>query len=109
MLRPACAKMCVNQCPKAKIFGGTMRNQFSKSVVGCVLAVVCSTLIVSAQAPAPGTQATPAVPVYVVANPTYVSISMEITVNRSAAEVWKRVGKYCDIGEWLQVTCTIIS
>jgi hypothetical protein len=28
-------------------------------------------------------------------------------VNKPAAEVWKRVGKYCDIGEWLQVACTI--
>jgi hypothetical protein len=34
---------------------------------------------------------------------------MEITVNKPAAEVWKRVGKYCDIGEWLQVPCTITS
>ena len=34
---------------------------------------------------------------------------MEITVNRPAAEVWKRVGKYCDIGEWLQTSCTIVS
>jgi hypothetical protein len=42
-----------------------------------------------------------------VANPTYVSILMEVTVNRSATEVWKRVGKYCDIGEWMQVACTI--
>lgn len=58
--------------------------------------------VVYAQAPAP------AAPVStVVANPTYVSIPMEITVNRPAAEVWKRVGKYCDIGEWLQVPCTI--
>jgi hypothetical protein len=32
---------------------------------------------------------------------------LEITVNRPAAEVWKRVGKYCDIGEWLRVPCTI--
>jgi hypothetical protein len=32
---------------------------------------------------------------------------MEIDVNRPAAEVWKRVGKYCDIGEWLQIACTI--
>jgi hypothetical protein len=23
--------------------------------------------------------------------------------------VWKRVGKYCDIGEWLQVPCTLLS
>jgi len=34
---------------------------------------------------------------------------MEIMVNRPAAEVWKRVGKYCDIGEWFQIPCTIIS
>ena len=45
----------------------------------------------------------------VVANPTYVSIPLEITVNRPAAEVWKRVGKYCDIGEWLRIPCTITS
>ena len=43
----------------------------------------------------------------VVASPTYVSIPMEIMVNRPAAEVWKRIGKYCDIGEWFQIPCTI--
>jgi hypothetical protein len=32
---------------------------------------------------------------------------MEVTVNRPAAEVWKRVGKYCDIGEWARIPCTI--
>jgi hypothetical protein len=32
---------------------------------------------------------------------------MEIDVNRPAAEVWKRVGKYCDIGEWFRIPCTI--
>jgi hypothetical protein len=42
-----------------------------------------------------------------VANPTYVSILIETAVNKPAAEVWQRVGKYCDIGEWLQVPCTI--
>ncbi len=36
-----------------------------------------------------------------VANPTYTSILMEVDVNRPAAEVWKRVGKFCDIGEWM--------
>src|SRR5262249_29369724 len=61
--------------------------------------------MVNAQAPAPsGAPVSTAV-----ANPTYVSIPLEITVNRAAAEVWKRVGKYCDIGEWLQVNCTITS
>jgi len=42
-------------------------------------------------------------------NPTYISIPLEITVNRPAAEVLKRVGKFCDIGEWLQIPCTIPS
>ena len=34
---------------------------------------------------------------------------MEIAVNRPAAEVWKRIGSDCDIGEWLQIPCTITS
>jgi hypothetical protein len=34
---------------------------------------------------------------------------MELDVNRPAAEVWKRIGKYCDIGEWAQIPCTITS
>ena len=34
---------------------------------------------------------------------------MEIAVNRPAAEVWKRVGKFCDIGEWFRIPCTITS
>jgi hypothetical protein len=47
----------------------------------------------------------------VVASPTYTSIPMEITVNRPATEVWARIGKYCDVAEWLQVPlgCKIIS
>ena len=32
-----------------------------------------------------------------------------VTVNKPAAEVWKRIGKFCDIGEWLQIPCTIAS
>lgn len=51
----------------------------------------------------------PAPPPLAIPNPHYVSIEMEIEVNRPAAEVWKRVGKYCDIGEWFQVPCTILS
>jgi hypothetical protein len=47
----------------------------------------------------------------VVASPAYTSIPLEITVNRPAEEVWKRIGKYCDAGEWLQVPagCRIVS
>jgi len=82
-----------------------MQIQFSKAVASCAIAVVCLASAAGAQTPAP---ATPAAPVSnVVANPTYVSIPMEITVNRPAAEVWKRVGKYCDIGEWMRIPCTI--
>jgi hypothetical protein len=84
-----------------------MRNQFSKSAAGCALALTCLTGTASAQTPAPTTQGAPAS--IVVASPTYTFIPMEIAVNRPAAEVWKRIGKYCDIGEWLRIPCTITS
>jgi Polyketide cyclase / dehydrase and lipid transport len=58
-----------------------------------------------AQRPARPSPAPLAIP-----NPHYVSIHMEIEVDRPAAEVWKRVGKFCDIGEWFQLpSCTILS
>ncbi len=44
-----------------------------------------------------------------VAKPTYVSVAMDIAVDRPAADVWKRVGKYCDIAEWMRMPCTITS
>ena len=80
-------------------------------IAACTLAVAGAAALAFAQAPAPGTQApAPAAAVSsAVANPTYVSLIMETAVNRPAADVWKRVGKYCDIGEWLQVQCTITS
>ena len=80
-----------------------MRNYFSKTTTCCALAIAGLAHVASAQPPAP------AAPVYVVANPTYVSIPLEIAVNRPAAEVWARVGKYCDIGEWLRLRCTLVS
>ena len=81
-----------------------MRNQLSKTLGACALAVSMAGMA-NAQAPA----APPASQDIVVANPTYVAITMEVTVDRPAADVWKRVGKYCDIGEWLRVQCTITS
>ena len=72
----------------------------------CVaVASVTAGVAAGAQAPAAGAPA-PAQSV-AVANPTYTSIVLETTVNRPAAEVWKRVGKYCDIGEWMRIPCTI--
>lgn len=58
-------------------------------------------------APAAAPSVPPASAGIAVASPTYVSIPLEITVDRPAAEVWKRVGKWCDVGEWLQLPCTI--
>jgi hypothetical protein len=77
------------------------RNHFGKAVAGCALAIACLTPVASGQGRG---QAPLAIP-----NPTYVSIPMEIMVNRPAAEVWKRVGKFCDIGEWARIPCTILS
>src|ERR1700723_3665529 len=79
-----------------------MQNSFA---AGCVLAFIALASVATAQTPAPAADPSG----IVVAHPTYVFIPMEVTVNRPAAEVWKRVGKYCDIGEWLQTTCTIVS
>ena len=85
-----------------------MRRHFVKTIVGC--AFVFGSLAVAANAHAQAAQAAPATPSgIVVAAPTYTSIPLEVAVNRPAAEVWKRVGKYCDIGEWLRLPCTITS
>ena len=83
-----------------------MRNLLKTTGAGCALAIAGFLGVATAQTPAPAPQAAtgPAV-----ASPTYTSIPLEITVNRSAADVWKRVGKFCDIGEWLQIPCTITS
>lgn len=75
---------------------------------------------IAALAPPPPQASTPVAPApaqtaastsSAVANPTYVTIPMEITVNKPAADVWKRVGKYCDIAEWFQIAsgCEITS
>jgi Polyketide cyclase / dehydrase and lipid transport len=65
----------------------------------------------AAQPPQGGATASPPSDEHVIENPNYVSIHMEVDVNRPAADVWKRVGKYCDIGEWFQVAagCKILS
>jgi hypothetical protein len=70
-----------------------------RAAAGCAFVLLAQ--VAAAQPPA---QAPLAIP-----NPHYEVIPLEITVNRPAAEVWKRVGKYCDIGEWFQVPCTITS
>ena len=101
-----------------------MSRSASISMIAAALSVTCATGVqaqTSTTAPAQPPSGAPAPPAVVaqtptapasvaVANPTYVFIPMEIEVSRPAAEVWKRVGKYCDIGEWLQLAngCKII-
>jgi hypothetical protein len=43
------------------------------------------------------------------AEPEYKTVRMEIDIDRPAAEVWAKVGKYCDISEWLGLDCKITS
>jgi hypothetical protein len=86
-----------------------MRTRSAYRITGCLVGLVCLTSFARAQTPA-STPQTPAPAVsVVVAKPTYTSILLEVAVNRPAADVWKRVGKYCDISEWFRVACTITS
>ena len=84
-------------------------RSYAGQIVAAYVVMVGLGVAVTAQTPAPAAQGTPAAAGPAVAAPTYVSIPLEITVDRPAAEVWKRIGKYCDIGEWLQIACTITS
>jgi hypothetical protein len=79
------------------------------ALAGTALALAGLVSVGGARATAQGGQTgqAPAVVSNAVEKPTYVTLPLEITVNRPAAEVWKRVGKYCDIGEWLRIPCTI--
>ena len=82
-----------------------MRTQLNKIGVAVgLLAAGLVTLAAQGQAPAPPAPGTAAPAVNtVVENPSYVSLHLEVDVNRPAADVWKRVGGYCAIGEWFQI------
>ncbi len=81
-----------------------MRNKLCSAALSAALGAWCAT---TGFAQAPGSS--PPTGSVAVANPTYTAIVMEVDVNRPAEEVWKRVGKFCDIGEWLQFPCRITS
>jgi hypothetical protein len=80
-------------------------RRYLEAFVKSLLTCICFAGIALAQAPGGQSNATPVSTA--VANPNYVSVQMEVDVNRPAAEVWKRVGKFCDIGEWLRLPCMI--
>jgi hypothetical protein len=45
--------------------------------------------------------------------PEYVSIPMEITINKPVADVWAKIGGWCDISKWIapgrEVPCVVES
>lgn len=43
------------------------------------------------------------------AQPEYVRIELSIDINKPAAEVWSKVGEYCDIQEWAGFACEVTS
>jgi len=43
------------------------------------------------------------------ADPEYKTIRMEIDIAKPAEEVWKKVGDYCAIQDWLKLDCKITS
>ena len=87
-----------------------MRYRSLNLAAASMIAIASWTPAASAQSPAPAAQPAAAAPSgIVVAAPTYTSILMELAVNKPAADVWKRVGKFCDIGEGLRIPCTITS
>src|SRR5262249_49939630 len=59
----------------------SMRHKLRKNATIGALALMCLATNAGAQAPAP--------PPLQVPNPTYISIPLEIAINRPAAEVWK--------------------
>ena len=46
-------------------------------------------------------------PAWVLAEPEYVTIALEIDVDRPAAEVWEKIGDYCAVEIWGGVDCRI--
>ena len=83
-----------------------MRNH-----TGFVFILVAASALAAATVAGQGTPPAAGDTVIVVEKPTYTTIPLEIDVNKSAADVWKRIGNYCDIAEWLQIPagCKILA
>ncbi len=101
---------------KGREFGGSGHREFGRSaraVTAFVSAFMWSAALGIASAQTPQTTSTPPPnnDLIVVEKPTYTSINLEVTVNKPVADIWKRIGGYCAIGEWFQMPkpCTILS
>lgn len=87
-----------------------MSRQCERATVLCALVVMGLMQSTAAWAQAPAS-ASAGDSVIVVEKPTYVTINLETTVNKPVADVWKRIGGYCAISEWLQIAagCKILA
>ncbi len=74
-------------------------------------AVLTATAARAQTQPAPAPPSASAAPTAPLATPTpnYVTQQLEIVVKRPAARTWARIGGFCDLREWLQRPCTIVS
>ena len=80
-------------------------NFAAKILAASLLAATPLTALAQAPAAAPAAPLAPPV----IANPSYTTLVLEIAINKPAAEVWAKVGKYCDIEAWSGMTCVITS
>jgi hypothetical protein len=78
-----------------------------------LLSTLAAAAVAASLAGAASAQTPAAAPAGTWPAPQYVSIPMEITVNKPAGEVWAKVGGYCDISKWISpagnVPCEITS
>jgi hypothetical protein len=78
-----------------------------------LLVVAAAIAIGAGAANAQQTPAASAAPAATWPAPQYVSIPMEITVNKPAKDVWAKVGGWCDISKWISpagnVPCEVTS
>ena len=88
----------------------------AREIAEAPVASVAPVAPVAAAAPVPPAAPVPAAapagpPPLQVPDFSYVTIPMEITVNKPVKDVWARIGKYCDIAEWFRIAagCTITS
>ncbi len=81
-----------------------MQKTLIRSLAACACAAVVTSSSAIAQAPTAPTS-------IIVEKPAYTTVSLDIMVNKPVDEVWKRVGKFCDTAEWLQIAsgCKLIS
>ena len=116
LCRQAGSGATTGRCEEFLHRGMFMRVQFCKAALSLAIGALCASTAL-AQAPGPGGSGGPGGPggpgpapasgSTLVANPAYTTLHFEIDIDRPATEVWKRVGKFCDIGEWMRVPCTI--